>query len=192
MNVVGKWKDRWLDVETGGTDTTEGDFLWEPKVWNPNQIQNDCGVLLALLCKQDKNESNYGISYMACGSGEAGWDGTPPTQSYAQTTLTTEFYRQATWYYTGGEIPYFTNFFDYIDPITFAPSGSPTRAIEGELIVEAGDATGIHREFGLFGGNIATSSPDTGYMINWVVITAHNKTVGEELTRTIRLFLTEQ
>lgn len=181
--IIGEWYDKWTNVETGEEVCNSG----------RNQIQNDCGKVFTEKLRRVTGESgSLGIQYLACGSGESGWDVTPPTQSYSQSTLTTEFYRQAVVYHFGGEIPYWITEFYFIDPITFIPTGgTPSRAVEAEIVIDAGDATGMHREFGLFGGSTATSSADTGYMVNWVVIDAHDKLVAEELTRTIRLFIVE-
>jgi hypothetical protein len=118
---------------------------------------------------------------MGIGTGLPGWDTTPPVQSYDQSTLEAEYYRLTI---PQGEII-------FIDPITGSPAGSPTNKLEITVIIGYSAANGTMREFGLFGGT-ATSTLDTGEMVNWIVHDRIDKTSGFEIQRKVRIeFVTQ-
>ena len=168
--VVGRWFDtfRYADgtVEAG----PHGEFDWG---WN--QIQNSFASLLSAWCR---GETGYDrINYMGIGSGLVAWDTTPPTQSYSQTTLTTEYFRKAV---QQTDIV-------YIDPITNLPTGgTPSPKIEISVTLLSAEANGTLREFGLFGGT-ATSTLDSGEMVNWIVHPRIDKDSSLEIDRRVRL-----
>ena len=181
MNISGKWLDCWRNDSIDKTVYSNGDFEF-----SDNQIQNSFSVMLATLLIELPDSSTNGILYLAFGRGDEAWDYFTPDQSHAQTTLTDEFYRVSVMdTVRTASIYNETSLFYYIDPDTHEVSGTPTNAIEAKIFVAKGIADGIHREFGLFGIN-ATSTKDSGHMINWVIVPAFDKT-GYELTRTVRL-----
>lgn len=147
----GEWRDRIYD--TNGT-------LLEDTGWHSNQLQDTNATLLAMLFRellQGSPAVDAGPQYLAIGRGLSSWDLSPPTLSRSDTTLEDEFFRKEI---QAADIT-------YIDPVTKAPSGSPTRAVEIEVTMTTSEANDTWREFGFFGGN-ATATLDSGYMINWV------------------------
>ena len=189
MDVCGKWFDIYANKKTGKVHYSSGDLKF-----SDNQIQNVFSVLMAdMLISVPDTSSPYGVLYLAFGRGSETWDLYPPDQDYAQTTLEDEFYRISVMNdvrYTGQTSSEYDTLFYYIDPDTYAESGSVTNAIEAKIFVPEGVADGIHREFALFGDD-ATATQDSGTMINWVVHPQFDKT-GYELTRTVRLIFYER
>lgn len=169
FKVVGRWFDV-LTYEDGTVENGQhGDFEW-----GYNQIQNTCAVLLASLLKGEATHSP--INFLAIGSGNIAWDTVPPTKSYDQTTLTTEFFRKA------------VNLTDmtYLDPDTDLVSVTPTRKIEIGVTLLPGEATGSLREFALFGGT-ATAAVDSGEMVNWITHALIDKDIALQIFRRIRI-----
>ncbi len=166
--VIGRWFDEIVYPDGRIVPGPHGEFEW-----GYNQIQNIFAILMASWAK---GESGYDrINYLAIGSGEVSWDTTPPTQSYDQAALTTEFYRKAI---PIGNIEYL----DALDVVTL----TPTKKIQVSLTLLAGEATGTLREFALFGGT-ADGTQDSGEIINWIV---HPKIIKDALTvinRKVRL-----
>lgn len=174
MKIVGRWQDVYRYSNGRVAPGRAGEF-----VWGFNQIQNSFRTLLACWARE---ESGYGrIGFMGIGTGLPGWDTTPPVQSYDQSTLEAEYYRLTI---PQGEII-------FIDPITGSPAGSPTNKLEITVIIGYSAANGTMREFGLFGGT-ATSTLDTGEMVNWIVHDRIDKTSGFEIQRKVRIeFVTQ-
>lgn len=165
FKIVGRWFDKYIYPDGREEFGEHGEFEW-----GYNQIQNSCAVLLASLLKGEAGY-NY-MNYMAIGSGLASWDTTPPTKSYNQTTLETEYYRKA--------IP-------VVDIIYLPdPPGIPTKEIEVTVTLAAGEATGTLREFALFGGT-ATAAVDSGEMVNWISHARIDKDALLEIQRRVRI-----
>lgn len=168
--IIGRWFDT-HKYEDGRVEPGQhGEFEWG---WN--QIQNSFATLLAAWCR---GEAGYDrITFVGIGSGNVSWDTTPPTQSYSDTTLTTEYFRKAV---TQANIV-------YIDPVTNLPTGgTPSSKIEITVTLLTSEANGAMREFGLFGGT-ATSTLDSGQMVNWIVHSRIDKDSSLEIERKIRL-----
>lgn len=168
--IVGRWFDTIKRSDGTVEPGQHGEFEWG---WN--QIQNSFAKLLAAWCRAEAGYDR--ISYLAVGSGQASWDTTPPTQSYSDTTLTTEYFRKAV---AQSDII-------YIDPVTnIATGGVPSSKLEITTTLLAAEANGTLREFGLFGGT-AGSLPDTGEMVNWITHARIDKDASMEIERKIRL-----
>jgi hypothetical protein len=175
MKIIGRWQDTFK--------YTDGRMVVRPEQyveWEFNQIQNSFLSLLAAWCRA---ESGYArIGFMGIGSGLVGWDTTPPSKPYSQSQLTTEYYRLTI---PQGDIV-------FIDPSTNVPTGgTPSSKIEVTVSIGTGDANGTMREFGLFGGQ-ATSSLDSGSMVNWVIHDRIDKDASFELQRKVRIEFVEQ
>lgn len=167
--VIGRWQDVLTYKDGSKKVLPEKKFEWG---WN--QIQNIFRTLLACWCRA---ESGYGrIGFMGIGTGLPGWDTTPPTQSYDQTTLQAEYYRLTI---PQGDIL-------FVDPISSDPTGYPTNKLEITVNIGSGDANGTMREFGLFGGT-ATSTLDSGEIVNWIVHDRIDKTSGFDIQRKVRI-----
>lgn len=174
MLIQGRWQDRFRYLDDSIEYRPANEF-----VWGHNQIQNTFRTLLACWARA---ESGYDrIGYLGIGTGLPGWDTTPPTLGYDQATLQAEYYRMT--------IPQGNIIF--IDPITGVPAGTPTNKLEISVTIGYADANGTMREFGLFGGD-ATSTLNSGQMVNWISHARIDKTSGFEIQRTIRLeFVTQ-
>ena len=167
VGIKGEWQDT-IIYKDGSKKVTTGTI-------KPNQIQNTFSTLLASLCKA---ESGYGaLTYMAIGSGQVSWDSSTPSQPYATTELETEYFRKAI---DPADMI-------YIDPVTnISTGGTPSSKIEIAVTLESADAIGTMREFGLFGGT-ATTTLDSGELVNWVVHNKVDKDTSVELQRIVRI-----
>ena len=139
-----------------------------------NTVVDDCSRLIASLMK---GQAGYkGITYWAVGSGAGTWDNAnPPAPAVGDTKLLNETFRKA------------INASD----ITFLDSsGNPTTSVTNKLQIKVTftetEANGELREFGLFGGN-ASSTKNSGIMINRKTHGLIYKTSGMTLERTIRI-----
>lgn len=113
---------------------------------------------------------------MAVGSGITAWDTTPPTKAYSQAALTTEYFRKAV---AQTDIV-------YIDPSTdLSTGGVVSSKLEITVTLGTSEANGILREFGMFGGD-ATSTTDSGQMVNWISHSRIDKDSSLEIERKIR------
>jgi hypothetical protein len=169
-SIKGMWFDTFRYTDGRVLPGPSGSFEWKD-----NQIQNTFSKLLACWARA---ESGYDrINYFAVGSGLVSWDTTPPTQSYNQTTLTTEYFRKA--------VPQADIIF--IDPVTNLPTGgTPSRKLEITCTLSTSEGNGTLREFGLFGGT-ATGTLDSGEMVNWIVHYRIDKDSSLEIQRKVRL-----
>jgi hypothetical protein len=169
FGIVGRWQDKLI--------YRDGKVVILPKLsfnWGCNQIQNTFRTLLACWTRAEPGYSRIG--FLGIGSGLPGWDSTPPVQSYDQVLLESEYYRLTI---PQGDVI-------FIDPLSGSPSGSPTNKVEITVNIGYSEANGTMREFGLFGGT-ATSSLDSGEMVNWIVHERIDKTSGFEIQRKIRI-----
>jgi len=141
---------------------------------NPNIIVNTASILIARLLK-DNSEPTNGISHLAIGSGNAGWDlFDPPAPTTSQTVLENEFFRK--------EIDFTT----FVHPNTGEPTTNPTNIVDYSVTFGESEAVGPVVEMGLFGGE-ATSQSNTGTMINWRTFPVINKTSTMTLTIIFRI-----
>ena len=107
-------------------------------------------VLTALLKGTDT-----GSKYWAIGSGSTSWDTTPVNPSPSDQTLVNEIARKA--------IP--QSAISFIDT-NGNVSSTPTSKISITLIFNEGDCNGAWREFGIVCGDLATTAPNTGVLMN--------------------------
>jgi hypothetical protein len=141
---------------------------------SPNVIVNTASILIARLLK-DNSEPTNGISSLAIGSGNAGWDlFDPPAPTTSQTVLENEFYRK--------EIDLTT----FVHPETGEPTTVPTNIVDYSVTFGESEAVGPIVEMGLFGGE-ATAQINTGTMINWRTFPVINKTSTMTLTIIFRI-----
>lgn len=139
-----------------------------------NLIVSTCSVLIACLMK---GESGYsGATYWALGSGSDTWsDITPPAPLTTDTQLTAEVYRKMI---TSGDI-------DFLDPANEV-SLTPTNKIQITVLFDETEANGPLREFAIFGG-LASSTANSGLMINHKIHPLIYKTAALQLERILRL-----
>jgi len=178
LGMIGRWKDKYY---------RDGELVEETE-WTHNQIQNVAPIIAAgLFHRWDELPAGQvpvpfeGISYIAVGSGDVAWDALAPgtvPQDRADTTLTTEYYRQSI-------LASDMSFLDADDPAHPVVAG-PSRMIQIESTFLPADANGAMREFGLFCG-FATGLPDSGHILNWIVHPLINKDATLTITRTIQI-----
>jgi hypothetical protein len=129
--------------------------------------------LVAALLRGERSVS--GIRFCAVGSGADAWDtARPPTPD------STRLVREVT------RVPIAPADIQYVDA-TGTVATTPTHRLELEVTVMASQGPLRLREFALFGGESATSAPDSGRMINYVIHPRIDLAAGKSLTRTIRL-----
>lgn len=166
VRVKGEYRDRIFDAQ--------GNLL-EDRGWKGNQVQNTNATVLAALVK--KQASWQGFQYLALGEGQSSWDTSAPAQAETDTTLNNEGFRKAV---SAGNVT-------WRDPSSFADvDPTPTNVIQVDITIATTEANGLSlREFGLFGGT-ATVTPDSGYMMNWVVHSRIDKDPSISIQRSIR------
>jgi hypothetical protein len=141
-----------------------------------NIIVNSASILIARLLK-DNNEPDAGISYLAVGTGAAGWNlQNPPQPTVSQTTLNSEISRKA---FTTADV-YF------IDPETGDPTTVPTGVVDFSMTFAETEAVGPLVEMGLFGGD-ASDLKDSGTEVNYRTFPVINKTNSMTLTIIFRI-----
>ena len=162
---TGEITDTLIDAKTGEIINT---------FKSHNLIVDSCSVLIAGLFK---NHFNIGIKYLAYGHGSDEWiDENLPVPKNEDTKLLSEFFRK--------EItPDMVTFIDGEDN----PTEEITNRIQIRILLEANEGNGSLREFGLFGGNSATSELNSGILINRKIHGHIYKTSGMLLERIIRL-----
>lgn len=159
---VGEVTDRLIDAKTGE--------LIEERVYH-NLVVDSCSVLIAGLMKGALN----GIQYFAVGSGSSAWSNSaPPSPEANDVKLLNEIFRK----------PVTNNDIKFIDSNN-DESTTPTNRIQIKVTFEESEANGELRELGLFGGN-ATSTKNSGYMLNRKIHGLIYKTSGMKLERIIR------
>mgnify|MGYP003663371433 CR=1 FL=1 len=166
LRIIGEWRTIIRD--------TQGRVLGDSG-WRRNQVQNTNAILLASLIKNAAGIS--GVLFWAYGEGQASWDSSPPVQLETDTTLTSEVFRKAV---TAPDVTFrdSTTFVD-IDP-------TPSNVIQIDQLLGITEANGYSlREFGLFGGT-ATTTPDSGLFMNWVVHDRIDKDNSISVQRSIR------
>jgi len=145
--------------------------------WRSNLIVQNCNRLLAALMKGQTGMS--GILYWAIGEGQSGWDSEHPRPGFSDDRLYAELLRQ--------EI-------SPVEMVYLDDENQPSEEISHRLQISAEfrgedivtDGFQPLREFGLFGGN-ATSDPDSGLMVDYVIHPRIDLTADVTLARRLRL-----
>lgn len=141
-----------------------------------NIIVNSASVLIARLLK-DNHEPDAGISYLAVGTGAAGWNlQNPPQPTVTQSKLNNEIARKA----------FTTEDVSFIDPDTGDPITIPTNVVDFTATFAETEAVGPIVEMGLFGGD-ATDLADSGSEVNYRTFPVLNKTNSMTLTIIFRI-----
>lgn len=140
-----------------------------------NIVVNNCSVLIAALMK---GETGYfGATYWAVGVGQNDWAiDNPPSPSATDSQLSQETYRKSI---SASDIVYLNT--------DNTVSETPTNKIQITVIFDETEANGVPlMEFGIFGGN-ATSTANSGVMINHKTHPVIYKTSALKLERILRL-----
>jgi hypothetical protein len=139
-----------------------------------NIIVNTASILVARLLK-DNTEPSSGISFLGVGSGNEAWDPfDPPAPTTSQTLLENEFYRKSISTST------------FVDPQTAEPTSNHTNIVDYATTFSESEAVGPIIELALFGGEASTTI-DTGTMVNWRTFPVINKTNAMTLTIIFRI-----
>ena len=155
-------------------DSETGKILEERN--NKNIIVNVASILIARLLK-DSHEPDGGITYLAMGTGAAGWNlQNPPQPTNTQTKLYNEISRKA----------FTTEDVSFVDPDTGDPTSIPTNVIDFTCTFAETEAVGPLVEMGLFGGD-ATDLTDSGTEVNYRTFPVINKTNSMTLTIIFRI-----
>lgn len=158
----GEVTDRLIDAKTGE--------LIDERVYH-NLVVDTCSILISGLIKGALN----GVQYFAVGSGSSSWNNESlPSPATTDTKLLNETYRKQI---TPDDIK-------FIDSNN-VKSNSPTNRLEIRVMFSESEANGELRELGLFGGN-ASSTKNSGYMLNRKIHALIYKTSGMKLERIIR------
>jgi beta-lactam-binding protein with PASTA domain len=136
---------------------------------SPNLV---CFTALDLIGALLTGDAPGGIAYLAVGTGDPAWDAQPPPPDRSRTTLTAEIYRIRL--RPGIEISY----------------DSSAGAVDVQVSLGPGVATGPLRELGLFGGP-ATAMPGSGLLVNHKVHDRIDKAAGDTVNRELRLQLAD-
>jgi hypothetical protein len=141
-----------------------------------NLVVDSCSNLIACLFK-DSGES--GIRYWAIGgvlNSKDSWDEKyNENTSGAQTKLKQELYR----------FPITSDDIKFVDKDGNETKGIITNRIKITVTVKYDEGNGTWYEFGLFGGNSASETKDSGIMINRKVHEPISKTVNLQIQRTV-------
>lgn len=142
---------------------TKGNLIEERK--GENLVVNSFLDLIACLLKN--TDGFEGIQYWAIGSGDDSWDlmDSIPSPTLGDTKL--EYYDPTTGITKNTEIGRVAISNDEITFLNddFSTATGVTHILQIKHTFDENTCNGPWREFGIFGGN-ATSSPDSGYMIN--------------------------
>ncbi len=163
-------KGYYHDILTG----PQGQIQWDSG-WRPNLIVQQCHRLLAALMKG--HQGMRGVLFWAVGEGQERWDSLSPSPVPTDFQLCNEIARQAL---ATEQIVYLAE-----EPTTTI---SDQLEIGAEFTSEDFGAHGVQtlREFGLFGGD-ATDTPNSGFMIDYVIHPRIDLRPDMTLKRTLRL-----
>jgi hypothetical protein len=141
-----------------------------------NIIVNTAGILIARLIK-DNHEPDAGISYLAVGTGAAGWSlQNPPQPTVTQVHLENEIARKA----------FTTEDVSFVDPMTGEHVSTPTNVVDFTATYGETEGVGPLVEMGLFGGD-ATDLADSGTEVNYRTFPVINKSNSMTLTIIFRI-----
>lgn len=141
LKVDGLFRDIIINKRTGEVKASK---------WEHNIVVNSAiNLITALLA----GKNTKGIKYWAVGSGANSWDTKPVDPTASETKLTSEIGRKS------------------ISTIEFYNSNNgisttPTNKIHIAVTFNENECNGAWREFGLFGGDTASSTADSGIMID--------------------------
>ncbi len=150
-----------------------GVVWWQSGRWRHNLIVSSAWPLVAALLRKEPNA--IGISFCAVGEGDSAWDRTVPRPTAETARLYREIARSAV----------ALTEMRYIDAAGH-PARGWTHRLELTITISPSSNPRTVREFGLFGGD-ATSTPNTGRLINYAVHPVIELRANQKLTRTIRL-----
>ena len=158
-----------------GNNLTKENVLKNPDRHLKNIIVDAASVLIAEWSNADANALNHipGITYLAVGVGNDGWDKfNPPLPSASTTILESEVSRAAR---TVSLTP-------YVDD-TNTNVSTPTHIVDFEYTFVGGilGIDAILTEMGMFGGTGA-ENPNSGRMFNYLTFSAISKPQNAELT----------
>lgn len=150
----------------------DGDLVYS---WSKsNVIVNTASVLVARLLK-DSAEPVGGITYLAVGTGDPGWNlQDPPAPTTNQVQLESELLR----------IPVTSS--TYINPEDGSESTTATNIVDYAFNFQESDAVGPLVEMGLYGGD-ASAGKDSGTLVNYRTFPVLNKTTSMAFTIIIRI-----
>jgi len=141
-----------------------------------NIIVNAVSVLIARLLK-DNHEPDGGITYLAVGTGQSGWNlQNPPQPTNTQTALFNEIARKV----------FDTEDVTFVDPDTGDPTSVPTNILDFTCTFSETEAVGSLVEMGLFGGD-ATDLADSGTEVNYRTFPVINKSNSMTLSIIFRI-----
>ncbi len=139
-----------------------------------NIIVNTASILISRLLKNNQ-EPQAGISFLAVGSGNSAWNPfDPPAPTTSQTLLENEFYRKS------------ISMSTFVDPQTAEPTSTATNIVDYATTFAEAEAVGPIMELALFGGEASTTT-NTGTMINWRTFPVISKTNAMSLTIIFRI-----
>ncbi len=148
-----------------------GVVWWQSGRWRHNLIVSSAWPLVAALLRKEPNA--IGISFCAVGEGDSAWDRTVPRPTAETARLYREIARSAV----------ALTEMRYIDAAGH-PARGWTHRLELTITISPSSNPRTVREFGLFGGD-ATSTPNTGRLINYAVHPVIELRANQKLTTTI-------
>lgn len=141
LKVDGMFRDIITNKKTGEVKVSK---------WEHNLVVNSAiNLITALLA----GKNTKGIGYWAVGSGANSWNTAPVDPTASETKLTSEIGRKSI------STIEFYNSNNYV-------SETPTNKIHIAVTFSENECNGTWREFGLFGGDTASSTADSGIMID--------------------------
>lgn len=142
---------------------TEGNLVYSHA--QNNVVVDSASVLLAVLLKDaGRVAGTKGVSYLAVGQGDAGWNVmAPPAPTADRAGLAREIAR----------VP--LTYSQFVNPANGQPSDVPTNIVDFVFSFNEGQAVGALVECGMFGGPTATATSGSGIMVNYRTFPVLNK-----------------
>lgn len=163
LKVTGDYKDT-IKYKNGKIETKEGHNI---------VVTSFLNLVTSLLAGKAG-----GIKYWAIGSGESSWSSSLPEATTSETHLTSEIGRKA---------------INTSDMVFLDSSGevsdSPTNKLKITVTFGYDECTGTWREFGIFGGSEASSTANSGIMVDKKNHADITKSIDMEITRELTLTL---
>jgi hypothetical protein len=164
----GTYRDRLTDAQ--------GRPVWDSG-WRTNRVVDSCNALIAALMKAEPGFS--GVLFWAVGAGATSWDNLMPSPLAADRQLSNEIARKAV-------VPADIVFLDDQDAAVAGPTSRLRIASTFTPADFGGQGIPSLREFGLFGGD-ATTTANSGWMIDYVIHPLIRLSAGMTLTRNLNL-----
>lgn len=159
---IGEVTDRLID--------SKSNRVIEERIYR-NLVVDTCSVLIAGLMKGALS----GVQYFAVGAGSTAWNNNSlPSPDVTDSKLLAETFRKEI---TKDDVKFIDSNNDESDV--------PTNRIEIKVMFTEAEANGELRELGIFGGN-ASSTKNSGYLLNRKIHPLIYKTSGMRLERIIR------